>query len=94
MASWKYGSGSNQQLFQQGIVSVTGTKQRGIDYNYVTKKYGVAIGNGACVGNKGGAFSGDIAEIITFQRKLNTAEQNMVESYLSIKYGMTLDQTT
>jgi gliding motility-associated-like protein len=36
----------------------------------------------------------DISEIIIYNRKLTVPEINKVESYLAIKYGFTLDQTT
>ncbi|GAA3622486.1 choice-of-anchor D domain-containing protein [Flavivirga jejuensis] len=35
-------------------------------------------------------YNGDIAEIIMYDRDLNATEQQKVESYLSIKYGVTL----
>ncbi len=37
--------------------------------------------------------STDISEQILFNRKLSTAEKRAVDSYLAIKYGLTLDQT-
>ncbi len=36
----------------------------------------------------------DIAEVIMFNRELTAAERNKVESYLAIKYGITLDQSS
>jgi|GEM_PF-2262024 len=36
----------------------------------------------------------DISELIIYNRKLTVPEINKVESYLAIKYGFTLDQTT
>ena len=43
----------------------------------------------------GGVYStdGDIAEIIIYNRALTGTLRNNVESYLALKYGMTLDQT-
>ncbi|MEM6700707.1 MAG: hypothetical protein AAF599_20040, partial [Bacteroidota bacterium] len=35
-------------------------------------------------------FNGDIAEVILFDKVLTTTERNQVNSYLGIKYGMTL----
>lgn len=35
----------------------------------------------------------DMAEIIMFSRELTAAERNKVESYLAVKYGVTLDQS-
>lgn len=40
------------------------------------------------------AFLGQIAENIIFDRVLTSIERQRVESYLGIKYGTTLDQTT
>lgn len=39
-------------------------------------------------------FHGDIAEIIYYGTDLTPAEQNQVESYLAVKYGITLSGTT
>lgn len=38
-------------------------------------------------------FPGDIAEIIGFDRVLSASETRQVESYLALKYGLTLGQT-
>lgn len=51
------------------------------------------IGRAAFGCLSGGAFSGDIAEIVTFYRDLSSLEEQYVESYLALKYGITLDQT-
>ncbi|MEM6698124.1 MAG: hypothetical protein AAF599_06995, partial [Bacteroidota bacterium] len=37
-----------------------------------------------------GIFNGDIAEVLLFDKVLSTAERNQVDSYLGIKYGITL----
>lgn len=39
------------------------------------------------------SFKGVIAEVIVFDRVLSTKERRQVESYLSLKYGLSLDQT-
>lgn len=39
-------------------------------------------------------FDGKIAEIISFSSRPSDAEKNRIQSYLSIKYGITLDQST
>jgi hypothetical protein len=39
-------------------------------------------------------YQGDMAEIILFNKNLTNTERQKVESYLAIKYGKTLDQTT
>lgn len=45
---------------------------------------------------EGGAngLDGDIAEFIFYTRSLTTGERNRIDSYLAIKYGITLNQTT
>jgi hypothetical protein len=40
------------------------------------------------------AFSGDIAEIIVYDAVLTAADLKKVQSYLAVKYGITLDQTS
>lgn len=52
------------------------------------------IGRAVLGCTSGASFSGEIAEIMTFARVLTTDEQKGVESYLAVKYGITLDQTT
>lgn len=39
-------------------------------------------------------WNGDIAEAVVYNRVLSALEQKQVESYLALKYGITLDQTT
>ncbi|MGI9301499.1 MAG: DUF11 domain-containing protein, partial [Gammaproteobacteria bacterium] len=41
----------------------------------------------------GGQFEGDIAEAIVYETALGPAERERIESYLAIKYGLTLDQS-
>jgi hypothetical protein len=51
------------------------------------------IGNGLFVGSSGGQeWTGLIPEIIVYNRKLDSLELLRVNSYLAIKYGITLDQ--
>lgn len=40
------------------------------------------------------AYEGLLAEIITYSKVLSSEERQSVESYLAIKYGITLDQTS
>jgi uncharacterized repeat protein (TIGR01451 family) len=40
-----------------------------------------------------GPFDGEIAEIVIYSSSLTNAEMNRVQSYLGIKYGISLDQT-
>ncbi len=39
-------------------------------------------------------YGGGIAEMFLYNRDLSTIERNRVESYLALKYGITLDQST
>lgn len=45
---------------------------------------------------EGGAngLNGDISEFIMYNRDISAAERNRIDSYLAIKYGITLDQST
>ncbi|MDR0859673.1 MAG: hypothetical protein LBO09_01455 [Candidatus Peribacteria bacterium] len=45
-------------------------------------------------GNGGSAFLGDIQEIIRYDTGLSTTEIQKIESYLALKYGVSLDQTS
>ncbi len=52
---------------------------------------------GARVDNNGvkNAFlNGDIAEIVAYSSTNNSVDENKIESYLALKYGITLDQST
>ena len=51
------------------------------------------IGNGGASGIDPGAWDGKIAEVIMYTRVLSTADIAKVNSYLALKYGITLDQT-
>jgi hypothetical protein len=41
----------------------------------------------------GSYFNGPIGEVILYKRKLNATERAQVNSYMALKYGITLDQT-
>jgi hypothetical protein len=41
----------------------------------------------------GSYFNGPISEIILYKRKLNATERQQVNTYMALKYGITLDQT-
>lgn len=42
----------------------------------------------------GGGLNGDLAEIIVYNTNLTATQRQQVSSYLAIKYGITLDQTS
>ncbi len=50
------------------------------------------LGHGTSTENPG-YHDGDIAELIEFQRDLKPDERTRVQSYLALKYGLTLDRT-
>lgn len=52
----------------------------------------IRIGRHAVNTNNG--MTGDMAEVIVYDANLTAAERSRVQSYLAIKYGITLDQTT
>ncbi len=61
--------------------------------------YFPAINAGLYLGNDGAGgggqpFNGAIAEVITYNADLSIADINKVESYLALKYGITLSQTS
>ncbi|MCP3665214.1 MAG: BspA family leucine-rich repeat surface protein, partial [Gammaproteobacteria bacterium] len=54
------------------------------------------IANGAEIGDSGGQghWHGHIAEFVAYDVTNTDADRNKVESYLALKYGITLDQST
>ena len=61
-----------------------------MDFNNIgyTQNFGV----GAYISGVEG-INGTMSEVIVYDRKLSASEVNRVESYLALKYGITLDQT-
>ncbi len=55
---------------------------------------GNSINAGGGDNGVGQNFDGNIAEIISYDGALTPIELNRIESYLALKYGITLDQTT
>lgn len=62
-------------------VTTTFAQVSGLTYNY--------IGAGHI-----SVFNGPIPEVIEYNRKLTTTERQQVNSYMALKYGITIDQTT
>ena len=60
-------------------------------YGFISKNSEATAFDGAGGGDE---FQGDIAEIVYFETVLSAAERNQLESYLAIKYGMTLSSNT
>lgn len=94
LVSVLYGTGNPQVLFMSGVSNATGTTT-GLKFN-VPASGGFVIGSltGTTCGITNGIFSGDIAEVISFNRRVSTGESQMINSYLALKYGISLDQTT
>lgn len=85
-------------LSVSGVANATGTNVR--LKNNIMQNGGAGAMSGMMIGSAGTgcvtnrAFSGDIAEIITFNRRVLTGEAEMINSYLALKYGITISQTT
>ena len=53
-----------------------------------------AVGSGYTSGTTlSGYFQGDLSELIVYSGEMSNTEKQKIESYLGIKYGLTLDQT-
>ncbi len=72
-----------------GVDAVTNTGS--LSFSPPTTKHPLIIGNNYY--SDAYPTKIDIAEMIVYKRGLNAAESNKVESYLALKYGITLDQT-
>ena len=57
---------------------------------------GYIVGNNSGSGSGGDdpGFIGIVGEFVAYNRNLSTTERRQVDSYMAIKYGITLDQTT
>lgn len=53
-----------------------------------------SIGSRLAAATAGRYLNGQIAEVALFNRQVTNAERAQVESYLAVKYGLTLNQTT
>ncbi|AJR04723.1 hypothetical protein AW14_02050 [Siansivirga zeaxanthinifaciens CC-SAMT-1] len=63
------------------------TQEKGVDFASVNLT--PAIGGGANVGG----LNGDLAELVVYSKSLSALEKQKVQSYLAVKYGITLDQS-
>jgi|GEM_PF-3128339 len=92
------GNTINAQFFKNGSRSITGQDDElrapniGVrNNNYIG--YGKLEDGGTGLGNDNVAadyFAGDIPEVIIYNRKLSAVEQLRVETYMAIKYGISL----
>lgn len=66
----------------------------GSSQNVTTETNYAYVGAGNSTGIPANFWDGDIAEIIVFDLDISATERQKIESYLAVKYGLTLDQTT
>ena len=80
--------GSNASTFLNGAAQGTGTITNGP----ISNPKALVIGGFGTSNSSGtGTLTGDIAEIVTFNSNLDSFARQRVESYLAIKYGLTLN---
>ena len=80
-------SGTNKALYRDGLLIASNSDATG---QFTSNNSSSFIGSDA-----GGAnfFDGQIAEVMVFNTAPTSAEQQKIQSYLAIKYGITLNQT-
>ena len=77
-------SGSLTTLYRDGLELATNNNSGTFDGDNGT----------AYIGSNGGTYmQGEIAEIMVYTSVPSSSEQQQIQSYLAIKYGITLDQT-
>lgn len=100
-----FNDGLGHMLVATRVQSVAaGSVQLYLDSDNVASDNSVAValsdGTGMGIGNhydpfgNDGQFAGTISEVIAYSDDLTSGERQQVESYLGIKYGITLDQTS
>ncbi len=91
---WTNGSGIPPKLYINGKQTLTGTTNyhivRSTASGAVNKTYSIS----STFGSRGMSGNDNVAELLVYNNGMNPTQINQVESYLAIKYGITLDQTT
>jgi hypothetical protein len=77
------------QLYHNGAVDGAAGGISGFGGTLATSNLNIGVGEGTQE-----PMDGDIAEIIIHAGSLTNADMNRIQSYLALKYGITLDQTT
>jgi hypothetical protein len=77
---------TNQALYRNGLLQGTGVTFAA-SVGVSTNDFTIGVGYGTAF------FDGEIAEIIVFSEIQSDLRQQQIQSYLAIKYGITLDQT-
>lgn len=54
----------------------------------------LGVGNSSESGDDNAKFEGQIPEAIIYSQELNSADRNKIETYLAVKYGITMGSTT
>ena len=80
-------SGNNKALYRDGLEFGLNSVATG---TFTSNNSSSFIGSDASGAN---FFDGQIAEIMVFNTVPTSAEQQIIQSYLAVKYGITLDQT-
>ncbi len=80
---------NRDSFFVEGKAQTTGTFTTSA---FAATRY--SVGERMGTATYGRYLTGQIAEVALFNRQLTTAEKYQVESYLALKYGFTLDQTS
>jgi len=75
-------------IYENGLFLTTNTKSTNSSWSGVGA---YQIGDDLTGGNE---FTGEIAEVLYYDRELSSTERQKIESYLAIKYGITLDNST
>jgi len=90
LVTWR-GSDGDVRLYKDGTSSYSGTLSSGTSIKdggaFVIAQEQDAVGGGFSAGQ---SFSGDIAELIIYKTRLNTAQIKIVNSYLAAKYGLAI----
>jgi len=86
VASLTVANGTGQTVYSDGMQVAFWNK----DFSNFNWQTGMVLGRH----NYYGALAGDIAEVIFVDSAIDDTNRNKMESYLALKYGITLDQTT
>ncbi|MFD2567367.1 LamG-like jellyroll fold domain-containing protein, partial [Pseudotenacibaculum haliotis] len=81
-------SGTNKAIYRDGLQLATNNTGNGVQFTSNGSSFFIGSDN-----NGANFFDGQIAEIMVFNTVPTSAEQQKIQSYLAIKYGITLDQT-
>jgi hypothetical protein len=81
--------GNEQSIFRNGKQLAVEANNTSVTTGFVPQPFGLG---GASTG--GSTFDGRIAEMIFYTADHTVAQKNRIQSYLAMKYGITIDQTS